>query len=140
MPETISPPKIEKEKVEEQREENHQMMKKILDMFGTEKARNIFLEALEQYHEKYRDQKFSSISGQLESEKGRAALHNQIMETFQRLSLIAELNSEEEEILRQLADRETTHQVIEDYLSVEQEGHSKMTKLGKMRLGKFEED
>ncbi|HEB01443.1 MAG TPA: hypothetical protein ENI16_00405 [Candidatus Portnoybacteria bacterium] len=139
MPETLAPT-IEKELTgEEERKENHRAMNKILEMFGTEKARENFLDLLEKYRQKYLEQKLSSPRAYTESEKGRAALHNQVMETFQRLSLTAQPNSEEEKILRELADRERTHEVIRDYFEVSRE-KPEMTKLGKMRLGKFEKD
>ncbi len=134
-----SPKKVSEEKQKiELGTQNYWTMNKVLEMFGTEQAKQNFLDACEQYYEKLNAQKLSSIRGYSESEKGRAALHNKIMETLQKLSLAQKSNAENEKILFSLADRNKAEEMIKDYIEVKSSlKHPKLTKLGQMRLGKF---
>ena len=98
----------------QRRKGNHHKFEEIFAMFGTDKARREFLELLERYYRKYRAQKYSDVSGYKESEKGRASLHEEIIDILQRLALTIR-GGDKERILASLYDRDTFHQAVGDY-------------------------
>lgn len=122
----------------EQREQNYQIMQQLLATFGTEKARQNFLDLCREYHNKLREQKLSSVKGYSEKEKGRDSCHNEIMRTLQKLSLAQKPGTEAEHFLFELSDREKISQIINDYLKVSTSfKHPRLTKTGRWRLGEF---
>jgi len=122
----------------EQRARNYQTMQQLLAMFGTEKARQNFLNLCEEYHDKLREQKLSSVKGYSEKEKGRDHCHNEIMRTLQKLSLAQKPGTKAEHFLFELSDREKISQIISDYLKVSTSfKHPRLTKTGRWRLGEF---
>lgn len=94
----------------------------VLNLFGSEAAKNAFLEACKKY---VTERKTSSNIGHDEiyvprtrrtySPPKRAALHNQIMETLKRLSL-QKLDPLSEKVLFEMADREIAGGIIEDWV------------------------
>lgn len=128
---------LETEEVE-QRAQNYQTMQQLLAMFGTEKARQNFLDLCQEYHDKLREQKLSSIKGYSEREKGRDRCHNEIMRTLQTLSLAQKPGTKAEHFLFEFSDREKISQIINDYLKVSTSfKHPRLTKTGRWRLGEF---
>lgn len=130
----------EESKEAERREANYRKMGEILEMFGTEEARQRFLDTARAYYLSYRAQRLSKLAGAIqEAERARANLHNRVIDTLQRLSLSPQINPEQESLLRSLADRDVVNEMINDYFDVEIEfRHPRITKLGRMRKGHFE--
>lgn len=117
------------------KETNYEIMNKILEMFGSDKVRENFLDLCKQYYEKLRAQKLSSVKDYSESEKGRADLHNKIMKIIQKLSLTQTKN---QKIFFGL-NREKITEIIKEYFDIKLRlKQLKLTQLGKMRLGEFE--
>jgi len=86
----------------------------ILNMFGTDQARENFLDLCRRYKEAYLKQQSSNIVQKKIEETGRAGLHIEIMEILQKLSLHTKPGSEEEKILLSLASHQETHNMIKN--------------------------
>lgn len=122
----------------ERREKNYQTMRRLLAMFGTEKAMQNFLDLCESYYDKLREQKLSSVKGYSEKQKGRASGHNEIMRILQKLSLAQKPGAEAEHFLFELSDREKISEIVGDYFKITTSfKHPRLTKTGRWRLGEF---
>lgn len=130
------------EQTEEQRRiDNYAKMLEVLKMFGTEDSKDNFLDLIEQYYQSYRAQKISDTTGVIqELETQRASLHNKIMLIIQRLSLSPKITEEQQIVLTILANRNKVNSMVSDYLDVKLHlKHPKITKLGRMREGYFDD-
>lgn len=109
------------------------MWQVILDMFGTEKAKDDFIDLCKKYKNRYCKRKFTDISGVedyvhgrknvikewTDTERGQSGLHQEILEILQKLSMHAKPNSKEEKVLRFLSDRHNIHDLIDECLQLE---------------------
>lgn len=118
-------------------EANHDTMVKVLEMFGTDAARDRFLDLAEHHYKATRFQSFSGITGIITGEeKERATYHNAIMETLQRLSMSPKLTPEQQNILLFLSEREKVKEMIYDYYNAKPK---EVSRIGMMRKGMFED-
>ena len=127
--------KIEKsaEELKREKEENYGKMEKILEMFGTEKAKERFKNLLDAYYEILRGVKIKSKTEAQSYEGERGEIHKKIMDTLGALSIHQKPGGEEEKILRSLADKDIAAQAIDDYYAVKfEKEHPKLTEFGKL--------
>lgn len=128
---------IKKEKtaaeMQKEKEENHEKIEKITEMFGTKKARKNFADLLDKYREILRGVKIESKTEAQSYAEGRGEIHKKIMDTLGALSIHQKPGSEEEKVLRSLADKDAAAQAIEDYYAVKfEKEHPKLTEFGKI--------
>lgn len=130
-------PKIQKEKTEEEKkkekEENYGKMEKILEMFGTGKAKERFENLIDEYRQILQKVKLKSETEAQTYEKGRAETHKKIMDTLTALSLHQKSGGEGEKVLRSLADKDAAAQAIDDYYAVKfEKEHPALSEFGKI--------
>lgn len=108
------------------------MWQEILDMFGTEKAKNDFIDLCKKYKNAYCSQKYEDLTGGEDYFHGqknvlnemkikkiqRAGLHQEIQTILQKLSMHAKPNSKQEKILRFLSDRDNMHDLIDECIQL----------------------
>lgn len=112
--------RAEKLSDEEDSKLRHDELRLVMDMFGTEAARNNFRELLDAYRELYLKDRLAHDTGiTTRREFGRSGTHNEIMRTLRQLAIYAAPGSPEEEVLRKLSDRALTHEYIRDFLDFE---------------------
>jgi len=127
------------EKIDYNREEipefsNREMMDDVLSLFGTEEAKERFVKLCEDYLIAFRRYKLQDVGVKI-SDKIRARIHNEIMDTLQRLSMAPKIKSgsKEEKVLWALADRDKVAEMIEEYFSPRRREPG--TPLGRFRAG-----
>lgn len=138
--------KIETEKkdshsfIEKEMEHWHDF-KRILDIFGTDEARENFKEKCLEYYvtlqegQKRRLAHESGVTAIQNYDSARARLHNEIMETLQRLSLHLPSSSPRKELLRRYANRDDMAELILDYFGYSPPPKKIGTRLGRIREG-----
>jgi len=101
----------------------------ILSLFGSDAAREAFIKSCKEYieardkavHESYSDDTYTRRRAVISSPK-QAVIHNRIMETLTRLASQAPTISPlQSEILRKMADRDITAQIIREYVASKDE-------------------
>lgn len=137
---------LSKENMVEKQEDYENLWKDLLRLFGTETARENFVELCAGYYKflvKVKEQGFVDKKIAFKSEKGRAGLHNKIMETIYALMNQVKIDPKKEKKFRILAQRENVAKMIEDVFGYhspkEKEKMESMSELGIFREGDFDE-
>lgn len=103
---------------------NYEKMRVVLGLFGSEKARENFLNLCREYNEIRNKHKARAMlvdgenysRGKSDSSGQRATIHNAIMTTLGKLSM-QKLQPDQQAVLNEMASRDFTAQVIHDYLA-----------------------
>lgn len=122
--------------------DNLELWNEILGLFGADEARERFENLCGKYREWLVKNRVRAGMQTIEvTEKGRADIHNKIMDTIYRLMNQADLTPEQRKKFRCLSDRKRVAEMIDDalgpYSPAEKEKIERMTPLGRFRKGDF---